>query len=155
MRKSVLLLALICAAPAFAQDPGWSAVQSLPAGTAIKVRADHGSSTCTVVSVDEATLTCSRHGKQFSYERSDIRTIHLSARGRSIAKTAAIGAAFGAGGGAGTGAAVNAADTSSFTHVSAGKAVAVGAGVGAIVGTVAGAVVGSTRNSTGHLIYRG
>ena len=106
MRAILLSLSLGIALSAAAQQPAqppaganWQHVQALPPGTAIQVKTRTSNAKCALKSVDTDSLTCI-HGKDLIFQRSEIRSITVPHRGRSIG----VGAAIGAGAGFGLGA---------------------------------------------------
>ena len=105
MRTTLILLVLVHAMSAAAgQAPqaslsagsDWSRVQALPTGTAIYLHASHKNHNCMITSVDAETLTCT-HGKDLTFQRTEIESVKLPHRRRSSLIMAAVGAGVGVG----------------------------------------------------------
>ena len=103
MRKLLVLAAFAALSThVFAQPPAqpegsnWQHVQALPPGTSIHVKAQHGSASCALKSVDADSLSCTS-AKDLSFQRTEIKSITIPRRGASAAVMAGIGAGVGAG----------------------------------------------------------
>jgi hypothetical protein len=154
MRLVVLSLALLpaCSATLAQQTTsptsgtGWQKVQMLPAGANINVKTRTGHASCKLKSVDADSLTCT-HGKDFTFQRTDIVNIRIPHRGRSTL----IGLAAGGGVGAIIGAAAtHGSPCNQFCFISSAD-VALATG---LAGGVVGAVVGVTTDFTRSTVYK-
>jgi hypothetical protein len=119
------------------EGSSWQHVQGLPTGASINVRARTGHEVCNLKSVDADTLTCT-HGKDFTFQRSDILSIKIPHRGRS----ALIGAAIGGGVRSGIGFAAGTGGKDHFfgPNFLRGAMIAIGAVFGGLVGGATGAL---------------
>jgi len=146
IRSTFLLLVLSPTIYTTAQQPtptapsegsNWQHVQALPTGASIKVKARTGQEVCKLKSADADTLTCT-HGKDFTFQRSDIVSIKIPHRGRS----ALIGAAIGGGVGTGIGFAAGTTGKDTFfgRNFLRGAMTAIGAVFGGVVGGATGAL---------------
>jgi hypothetical protein len=124
----------------------WQKVQTLPAGTSIKVKAKTGNTNCTLKIVDAGALTCTQgKGKDIVIQQADILTIKIPHRGRSTLAGLAIGA--------GTGAIAGAAAIPSCNGICivtrSDGAIVVG-----VFGALVGAIVGVTTDFTHVTVYK-
>ncbi len=153
MRNALLILVLVpslCAAaqqtapPAPPEGSNWQHVQALPPGASINVIARSSHEICKLKSVDADTLTCT-HGRDFTFQRSDIVSIKLPHRGRS----ALIGAAIGGGVGTGIGFAAGTSGKDTFfgPNFLRGAMTAIGAVFGGVVGGTTGALTDFSRST--------
>jgi hypothetical protein len=109
------------------------------------VAASSGHSRCSLKSVTDDALICSRSdAKDLTFQRSDVRTIKLTRRGAS----AALGAAIGAGAGAAIGVGIF---KGSGAYGTTPKAAALGAAIFAAIGAPIGF---ATDFLAGPTIYR-
>ena len=122
----------------------WSALQELPAGTAMNIKTKSGETVKGELrSVSDTGLTLTSQNKTIDLERANIRKAYRTGGG-SVGKATLIGL----GAGAGTGAAIGRIIGATRPHESgeaALPALALGA-AGAMIGTVTGLVTGLLRN---------
>ena len=159
MRKTLLSLSLMFAvtlsASAQAAQPkasGWERVQALAPGSTVYVQAKGHSDKCKVTSSDSDSLKCvgSDPTKVIAYQKSEIKKISMSHRGRSALIGLAVGAGVGAGVGYGVGKSQNTNGSLNFNGLLTGAATAIFAvGLGII-----GAIVGALTDFTGKTIYK-
>ena len=126
----------------------WQHVQALPVGASVQVKARKSHTNCYVKSVDADSLTCT-HGKDIVFERSEIRSIKIPHRGRSIGVGAAIGAGVGFGIGAGA-----AAATDNGGWFSGGGWDALSGAVAGVLGAAIGTVTGGLTDFTHSTVYK-
>ena len=134
-----LLLASGGAAPAAAQDASargnWAAVQSLQAGEKLVVKTVDGRrETGRFESANDLLLIVERGGRKVAYERDRVRLVQIN-RGKSRAKSAALGAAIG-GGGLAIGAGIYDAADGDFVGAFIPAVALIGAGIGAGIGAL-------------------
>ena len=146
--------ALVQAQASYAVQPmqasaGWARVQALPPHAEIHLRTDQRKLTCHMDAVTADSLSCANT----TFTRSEIKSVQLARRSRSMGGGLLLGAGIGAGAGVGIGAAINGGDKGSYLHVSSGKAVGVGAGVGAIIGAIIGAPLFRHKDTFATTIY--
>jgi hypothetical protein len=118
----------------------WQHVQALPQGTNIHIKAQHASASCALKSADADSLTC-LHGKEITFQRTEIKSITISRR--------VLSTAIGAAAGAGVGTAIGAGLGPSF-WANRGK----GAAVGIAIFTPIGAIIGAGTNFAQSTVYR-
>ena len=128
----------------------WQAVQALPLHLRVQVKADTRKSDCHITSVTDDKLICA----EASFERSEIKSIKLTNKSKSILGSFGAGMAIGAGAGAIAFGAPDPGSPNSWFYVSRGEAAAVGAGLGAAVGGTVGAIVGASGNHFSKTIYK-
>jgi hypothetical protein len=148
MRKLLLALTLLgtgvsaSGQTAPPQDRWWEHLQTIPAGSQLRVTALVGNQfsqmrtvACTFVSADAAGITCTRHTRAITFARSEVREIQTDKR--------LTAAAIGAGIGAGVGIGVEAATAHGLGFKSSkGSVVAASAGAGAILLAPVGYLLG-------------
>lgn len=130
---------------ALPEGSNWQHVQALPSGASINVKARTAHEVCKLKSVDADSLTCT-HGKDLTFQRSDILSIRIPHRGRS----ALIGAAIGGGVGTGIGFAAGtngSKDTFFGPNFLRGAITAIGAVFGGVVGGTTGALTDFSRST--------
>ena len=151
---AIALAAPLCAAQQPAQPPAgstWQHVQALPIGTSIQVSIQAKASTrhmvCILTAVDADSLACDRNFRfnvqKVLFQRTEIRTIKLTRRGRS----AVFGAAIGAGAGAVAGGIQGA--RSNYFAVHGAFAM-----IYAFAGAFAGAPIGYLTDFSASTVYR-
>ena len=128
----------------------WQAVQALPLHLRVQVKADTRKSDCHITSVTDDKLTCA----EASFARSEIKSIKLTNKTRSILGSFGAGMAIGAGAGAIAFGAPDPGSPNSWFYVSRGEAAAIGAGLGSAVGGITGAIVGASGNRFSKTIYK-
>ena len=150
MRNMLLCLVVAPALGAAAQQPtqpapaagsNWQHVQALPVGASIQVQARKSHASCNLKSVDADTLTCT-HRKDIVFQRTDILTIKIPRRSRSMLVGLDIGA--------GAGAVVGAATGRNGTFVPRG----LGAIILAVPGAPIGLAVGGLTDFTKSTVYK-
>ena len=111
MRNALLSLILIfsvtlCASAQSAQpsDAGWGRVESLAAGTSVRVKAAKSTVVCKVKAVDADSLSCVADGKTDVqvFKVADVKYVKIPHRGRSALIGGAPGAVLAASGGIAT-----------------------------------------------------
>ena len=139
------------AAPPPPAGSNWQNVQALPVGTSIQVSIQAKASTrhtvCTLTAVDADSLACDRNVRfnvqKVLFQRTEIRTVKLTRRGRS----AVFGAAIGAGAGAVAGGIQGA--RSNYFAVHGAFAM-----IYAFAGAFAGAPIGYLTDFSASTVYR-
>ncbi len=150
-RLITIFLCLFAALGVLAQTPAgsdWQRVQHLPLHTKVHIASDHKGRVCTIDSITDDSLTCSARSvvksSQYTFQRSEIKSIKVT----RYAFSALAGAGIGAGLGAGIGAAIGASGDGFFTKREV-------AGVIAVIGVVPGALIGwGTDFAKGPTVYR-
>jgi len=149
MRRLSLALLLLMPLPALAQaassapfnDPAWLRVQQLKPGSSLHIKTTHGTVRCSFRAATPDALTCVKK-TDVVLQRTEIKTIGVSHRGRSTL----VGLAIGAGGGAVGGA--SAGHSGDFVG-KGGLATLFGVAFGII-----GAGIGAATDFTGGTVYR-
>jgi hypothetical protein len=163
MRQSLAVLLVLSALCAPAQQPtqqaappagsNWQHVQALPIGASISVKARTGHQNCILKTVDADSLTCI-HGKDFLFQRTDVRSITIPRHGRSTLIAAGIGIGAGVAIGAATYNPCTAAEQKTFLGClqifSRGDL----ALVGGVVGGVIAAPIGYFTNFAKSTVYK-
>ena len=127
------------------QSGDWGAVQSIGAGEKVRVQLKDGKKTDgTLRGVTSTGLTVERNSNTLDYSRDSIARVYRvvkGSKGKSIAKSTAIGAGIGFGAGAGVGIAAGNyedLDTGELIAILGGIGAAIGAGIGALIGSIGG-----------------
>lgn len=153
-----LLLSLIflgtltyASAQAPAAGANWEHLKALPAGTRVHVSGDKMSRTCTIVSVDDEQLTCSKgrvvaSTAHYSFPRPEVKSVKLTRY--AVSTLAGIGIGGGAGGL--ISAVVYRKKDNSFIDLS-GEAAAASTAISAILG---GLICGPTDLFRGPTVYK-
>ena len=124
------------------QSNDWGAVQSIGAGENIRVQLKDGNKTDGILrGVSATTLSLDRNNNTLDFSRDSIARVYRvvkGSKGKSIAKSTAIGAGIGFGTGAGVGIAAG-----TYEDLEMGELVAILGGIGAAIGAGIGALIGS------------
>ena len=142
----VLLPLVVNSTAVFARQANdWGAVQAIGSGARVRVQLKDGTKNDGILrAVSSSTLTMDRNGNTLDFNRDSIAKVHRvvsGSKGRSIAKSTAIGAGIGFGTGAGVAfAAGNYEDleTAELVGIFGGIGAAIGAGIGALIGSIGG-----------------
>jgi len=131
-----------------AAGSNWQRVQTLPPNASLYVTANKKTASCHLKSVDAETLTCT-HGKDTTFQRTEITAVKLQHHGRSTLIATGVGGGTGAIIGFAVGTRGN--DNSFF-----GKNFLRGAvtAVGAVAGGVIGAPIGYLTDLNRSTIYK-
>jgi hypothetical protein len=138
-----------------AQPPAgsnWQHVQALPAGTSLNVKARTSHLACKLKSVDADTLTCT-HGKDATFQRSEILSIKIPRRGRSTLIAMGVGAGVGAIVGAAT-SGCSTAEKNSWFGCFLTPSRPQGAAIGALLFGIIGAPIGALTDFAHSTVYK-
>jgi hypothetical protein len=122
----------------------WQHVQALPIGASLDIKAKKSHLKCKLKSVDADSLTCAQ-GKEIVLQRTDILTIKIPHRGRSLL----VGAAIGGGAGTAIGFAAGTSGNDGFfgPNFLRGAIAAIFGVGGGLIGGIAGGVTDFTRST--------